>query len=460
MSAHPLYDVIAVGCGPSNLSLAALATEIPGLSLAVLERDTAMRWHPGLMLPGAQLQVSPWKDLVSLSSPTNPHSFLNYLVTTGRIHRFLVSSRSAVHRKEFEQYFAWAADRVGSVHFGQDVHAVERVPEGFRIHTPDTTWRARNLVLGHGQRPHVPAHTRPFLGPDVLHAHDFLKAPRRTGGARVLVVGGGQSAAEIVHHLLSAPGALPSELMWATGRIGLPPLDDSAFSNDWYTPGAVQRFHRAGPPVRARLLDVLRYTSDGVSEGLLSDIYRRLYELDYLEDTAFGHAVLPGCRLERLGRLESGYEALLSGIEPGEEHTAVVDTVILATGYSSAAPEFLAPLLDELPRHDDGTFRTRADFRLDTATRPAGRGELVGTGGIWVQNAARHSHGVADPNLSLSTWRSATILNSLTGREVFKTDGFDTTFTFEPAAFVLGPSTPGAAPAATSTATEAGTLLP
>ncbi|MEY6568750.1 hypothetical protein AB8B12_28225, partial [Streptomyces sp. PGLac3x] len=102
---------------------------------------------------------------------------------------------------------------------------------------------------------------------------------------------------------------------------------------------------------------------------------------------------------------------------------AAVDTVILATGYAEEPPAFLAPLLDELPRHDDGTFRVRADFRLDTDTGP---------GGVWVQNAARHSHGLADPNLSLSAWRSAVILNSLGGREVFRTDGFDTTFTFGP----------------------------
>ncbi len=110
-----------------------------------------------------------------------------------------------------------------------------------------------------------------------------------------------------------------------------------------------------------------------------------------------------------------------------------MDTVILATGYANDAPGFLAPLLPELPRHDDGTFRVRADFRLDMPTGGAAEPRsLVGTGGIWVQNAARHSHGLADPNLSLSTWRSATILNSLTGREAFRTQGFDTTFAFGP----------------------------
>jgi lysine N6-hydroxylase len=43
---------------------------------------------------------------------------------------------------------------------------------------------------------------------------------------------------------------------------------------------------------------------------------------------------------------------------------------------------------------------------------------------VYVQNGALRSHGVADPNLSLSAWRSAVILNSATGRQVFKTEGY------------------------------------
>ena len=33
----------------------------------------------------------------------------------------------------------------------------------------------------------------------------------------------------------------------------------------------------------------------------------------------------------------------------------------------------------------------------------------------------------ADPNLSLTAWRSAQIINSLTGREVYRTKGFQST---------------------------------
>ncbi|MBX9770614.1 MAG: hypothetical protein K2X29_04545, partial [Candidatus Obscuribacterales bacterium] len=42
---------------------------------------------------------------------------------------------------------------------------------------------------------------------------------------------------------------------------------------------------------------------------------------------------------------------------------------------------------------------------------------------IYVQNAARHSHGVADPNLSLMAWRSATIINSVAGQDIYDLEG-------------------------------------
>jgi hypothetical protein len=41
---------------------------------------------------------------------------------------------------------------------------------------------------------------------------------------------------------------------------------------------------------------------------------------------------------------------------------------------------------------------------------------------VFVQNGARHSHGLADPNLSLTAWRAATIVNSLLRKEVYRLD--------------------------------------
>jgi lysine N6-hydroxylase len=410
------HDIIAIGCGPSNLSLAALATEVDGLDLAVLEAADAFEWHSGMMFPDTHLQVSPIKDLVSLVSPTNPFSFLNFVVSQGRVYRFLVSSRAGVTRREFEQYYSWAAQGVGSVRFGHQVRSVDWDGGKFRVATSQGVHFGRVLVVGTGSVPRVPACVKMLLGSRVFHVSEYLNAPRDTSGRRVLVVGGGQSGAEVVRHLLSAPGELPGELTWLLGRDGVLPLDDSAFTNDWFTPSAVRYFNERTVMERERLLDVQRYASDGVSEELAAQIYRRLYELDYLERPSldpFRSAVLTGARLAGLEERGDGtYIACVSGPDAGSERTLCADIVVLATGFEQKLPPCVSPLLLV---NDDGTPRVRQDYRVDSGPCP-----------VYIQNGALRSHGVADPNLSLSAWRSAVILNSVTGRQVFKTEGYST----------------------------------
>lgn len=47
---------------------------------------------------------------------------------------------------------------------------------------------------------------------------------------------------------------------------------------------------------------------------------------------------------------------------------------------------------------------------------------------MYVQNAARPRRGVADPNLSLMAWRSATIVNSLAGKRIYDLEGSSSAF--------------------------------
>jgi lysine N6-hydroxylase len=39
-----------------------------------------------------------------------------------------------------------------------------------------------------------------------------------------------------------------------------------------------------------------------------------------------------------------------------------------------------------------------------------------------MQNAGRYSHGIADPQLSLASWRASVIVNSVVRREVYRTE--------------------------------------
>jgi lysine N6-hydroxylase len=98
-------DVIGIGLGPANLSLAALLAPVEGIDACFLEAKPHFQWHSGIMLPDAQLQVSYLKDLVTLVNPTSRFSFLNYLQETGRLFRAMVANRTGCSRREFEQYY-------------------------------------------------------------------------------------------------------------------------------------------------------------------------------------------------------------------------------------------------------------------------------------------------------------------------------------------------------------------
>jgi len=406
------FDVVGVGLGPCNLSLAALLEPLTEIRARFFEARSTFQWHCGIMVPGAKLQVSFLKDLVTLVDPSSSFSFLNYLATHGRLYRFLIAHADRCSRREFERYYQWAASRLSSVGWG---HRVERVDvRGGMLEVtcagmePVTT---RNLVLGSGRTPRMPSFAAKLRGSTVLHSAEFRLMPRPVAGRDILVIGAGQSGAEVVNHLLADEPRLPRSLTWVSSRLGFLPLDDSPFSNEWFQPGYVDHFY--GLPARRReaLLEQQRMASDGVSEALLREIYRRLYDLDALEPGRLRHRLLACRRVLDLVRENNRLVATIHDEDTDSIETADADVVICATGYRNTFPEYLESLRGRV-LDGAGGLRIRRDYSLDWDGPP----DL----GIYVQNAAEGTHGIADPNLSLAAWRSARIANAICGRPAYR----------------------------------------
>ncbi|MHC2425490.1 lysine/ornithine N-monooxygenase [Bradyrhizobium elkanii] len=145
------YNVIAIGAGPANLSLAALAAPILDISLNVLESSEKVKWHPGLLLAGAVMQTSPLKDLVTPADPTSAYSFLAYLHDKKRLYQAIVRGLASVTRSEFEDYLRWAAAKLANIQFGEHVSAVELRGEAFNIITNCRKYQTGTIVLGVGR---------------------------------------------------------------------------------------------------------------------------------------------------------------------------------------------------------------------------------------------------------------------------------------------------------------------
>jgi L-ornithine N5-oxygenase len=409
----PIYDVVGVGFGPSNLALAiALAEHNAGAAEPVtahfLERQPRFGWHRGMLIDTATMQVSFLKDLVTMRNPTSDFTFVNYLHSAGRLVDFINHKNLFPLRVEFHDYFEWAAAKVDDVvSYGVEVVAVEPVVDNgeiafFDVLTSDgTTLRARNLVMGTGLRPQLPAGVE--TGPRIWHNSELLHripAIKDTDPRRFVVVGAGQSAAEVAALLHDEfPHA---EICAVFARYGYSPADDSSFANRIFDPEAVDQFYRAGEPVKDRLMRYHGSTNySAVDVDLIDELYRRVYREKVL-----------GTQRLRLFNVSRPVEVLDTGtvvvesLTTGERTILDADAVIYATGYRPADP---TPLLGTLCARDvEGRPLVERDYRVTT--------ESVVRGGIYLQGGTEHSHGITSSLLSNTAVRVGEILASIVDR--------------------------------------------
>lgn len=394
--------------GPANLSLACLIQARPNLTSLFLERRGAFGWHDGQQIPGASLQVSMFKDLVSLAEPTSAYSFLNYLHEQGRTYHYLNARFDAVPRLEFRNYLAWAAARNPAVRFGHEVTAVDLHPDGFHVHTTQGTATATHIALGVGTSPRVPDFAAPHLGPTQFHIADFLHKARELAGKRVAVVGGGQSGAEAFLDLISrSPEHLPRRVTWITRRPNFLPIDDSPFTNDYYMPGHADHFATLPPQQRAAFNTRHILTSDGISEYTLRAIYQRAYTHRFLDGSPDLIALQPDRQVTDVTATATApwQLTLMHNHTPHPEHLEV-DTVIWATGYQPAPTPFLHPLVDRLDYEGD-EIKTDHHYAAHLDAPPGHH--------LFIQNNTRNQKGLTDPNLSLNAHRAQRILDRIQG---------------------------------------------
>jgi lysine N6-hydroxylase len=415
------HDLVAIGGGPFNLGLAALASTVDGLSVVVLEASPELRWHRGMMFDDAMLQVSFLADLVSLVEPTHPLSFLAYLADCDRLYPFYVRERFHSTRREYEDYLRWAAAKLPSVRFAHRVEAVrwDEAAGAFAVHAVRGDGNrlrlfARDLVLGVGTEPSVPAALAGLPGERLLHSADYLHRVSDVDDAqRVTVVGSGQSGAEVMADLLRRNLAGGSAVSWLTRTPSFAPLDYTKLVLEMTTPAYVRYFHELPQHTRDELVAEQWRHYKGVSTDTLDELHDLLYRRELEHDLAdvelrCGTAV----RGSRVDTASGRVVLSCRHADTGQDFEHDTDLVVAATGYAQRHPAFLAPVEHLVPRDGGGRFVVRMDHsvRLDPSV----------PGRIFVANADLHSHGVAAPDLGIGAVRNATILNAVTGREVYR----------------------------------------
>ncbi|MGY2051373.1 lysine N(6)-hydroxylase/L-ornithine N(5)-oxygenase family protein [Methylobacterium sp. JK268] len=406
-------DLAGIGIGPFNLSLAALLDEVDGLTARFFERRPRLDWHPGMMLPDVALQSSYLKDLVTAASPTNPWSFVAYLVRTKRFFAFLNAHYDAAPRREFAQYLAWVAQALPTLTFGADVTEVAHDGSDFVLSVGPERVRARNIAIGVGMTPALPDWARGLDPARCFHAHRATEHLPALPHGRVAVIGGGQSGAEIVQHLLSQKTPM-TQLTWISRRHNFEPLNDTPFSNQVFSPEYVDAYRRLADDRKASAFATSVLTSDGISPATIDAIYRRLYAMRYFESDPVEAVLMPRRDVIQAAEEGGSYRLVMRNEFDGAVEMVHADAVVLATGYRFALPDAFAPLKPRLATDRKGRMVLGDDYALAWDGPAHNR--------IFALNAGRHSHGIADSQLSLMAWRSATIINALLGRERFDLD--------------------------------------
>jgi lysine N6-hydroxylase len=426
---HPqtekMLDVVGVGIGPFNLGLAAMLHAAPEIEAVFLEQKPHFSWHSGLLLEGTTLQVPFLADLVTMADPTSRYSFLQYLKEHDRLYHFYFLERFHIPRREYDHYCRWVADQLETCRFGQQVVDIRWVNAGEESHyevesigretRTRQVFRTRHVVLGVGSTPAVDPAFMQLPSDDVFHSASFLDRIDRCRRARsITIVGSGQSAAEVFHHLLQEQATTGYRLDWFTRSSGFFPMEYSKLGLEHFSPDYIRHFHSLPQERRDEKLKHQDLLYKGISASTIAEIYELLYER-----TVGGHPIparlLSHTAVEQIQPMGTGNEQRyqLHCFHKDQEERFIHETevVILATGYAHRIPDCIASLSPLIQWDEKGRFIVDAQYRLALKQKT--------TNHLFIQNGELHTHGVGAPDLGLGAHRNAVIINTLVEREVY-----------------------------------------
>ncbi|MET7296744.1 SidA/IucD/PvdA family monooxygenase [Streptomyces griseoloalbus] len=419
-----IVDILGVGFGPANLALAVALrerAESPGgtgaLSAHFYEKKPEFGWHRDMLIEDASMQVSFLKDLATVRNPMSPFTFVAYLHNRGRLLDFMNNKSFFPLRVEFHDYLEWAAEKFADqVDYGSSVVGMSPVADAEGItrcidvevlrNGVRRTHRARHVVLATGLEPVLPPGVG--RGPRMWHSSELLgriEGMTSDKPQRFVVVGAGQSAAEVAGHLHERFS--DAQVHAVLSRYGYSVADDSSFANQVFDPSAVDHYFKATSEIKQLFLEYHANTNYSVVDlDLIQDLYRRAYR-----ESIMGRRRLHVHSISRLhGVPEASVDAVQVEIEflpTGGVTALTADAVVYATGYRASDPlALLGPLGSSCKRDEQGRLQVGRDYRVAT--------EETLKAGIYLQGpSTEHTHGLSSGLLSNIAVRAGEIAGAL-----------------------------------------------
>lgn len=413
-----LLDVLGIGFGPANIALAVALEELaPQLDVRFVERRDGPSWQPNMMLSGSDIQNHPLRDLVTPRNPRSRYSFTNFLFENRRLYEHLNLPLHYPLRLEYAQYVTWVAGFFEHcVDYGSAAERVDVVeadayrPRHYRVRTAaGLIYRAKCLILAPGRTPHIPP---PFAGVEddrIQHLNHYLPALEAAVAStrshcRVAVVGGSQSAVEILLHASQYPGV--KQVTGYTRNFAFRQKDTSPFSDEVYFPKFVDTFHRTSPENKRRLRSELAATNYSSAD---IDVLNQLYLKRYEQQLQGGDRLeIKTCQeIIECSPSSDGISLVGRHFLEGNTQRNTFDLVVLATGFldlgdgdrQEPCPPLLEGILD-----NSACLAIARDYRVEVA------------GGLptYLNGLCESSHGMGDAgSFSLLAIRSQTIVESV-----------------------------------------------
>lgn len=402
-----MFDVLGVGCGPFNLSIAALLNSHT-IRKVFFDKQKEYEWHSGMQLSFATIQNSHIRDLVSLVEPTSEYSFNNFLYQTGRLEAHTIANFQYIMRWEFEQYLIWVAQQLNYLKFDCMVQKIYATPNGFDAEILENgkigKVSAKNLVIGVGVSPIIPTFAFPFLGDKVFH-NSLYQFKSKQKARNIVIVGAGQSALEVCIDLFENYENIETiTIIHKEPFIGQ--IEDSQFAEDKiFTSNGLNQFFAVPTNRKLDLLGKYRLTSDGASPHTVKQLYQILYKNHYLHNDLIKFSILDNHEVCDMNfDVNQNIDIKVKNLLLDNCLEVNADMVILASGYEQKFPKELFDnnILKNIEFNDEKPI-----IDLDYSVKYSGIGKL------YVTNGSKHIHGVVDPNLSLNAIRAQKIINSI-----------------------------------------------
>ena len=412
-----LYDFIAVGIGPFNLSLACLCSPLQNISCLFLDKAPDFSWHPGLLIEGTTLQNPFLADMVSMADPTSSFSYLNYCKQKGHLYNFYIREDYYPSRLEFNNYCRWTTEQLDNLHFSHEVQGITfdeagafYVIEGLDLVTNNTFYyKAKKLVIGVGSEPQLPDVFDDKDQAYRVHSSHYL--PNKSDLMQcknITVVGSGQSGAEVFYDLLCDPATREAQINWVSRASRFFQMETGKLTLDLITPDYTDYFFDLEQSDKKSELLNQRNIYTGVNQSLINKIYDLLD--DRRENKHCFPQILPNLILEECRRNEQSqnYELVFNHKHHQQRYQHNTDGLVMATGYHPLIPKFISGVEHKIRWTEKGRYIQAKNWSVDVSENE-----------IFVQNAGVESHGLSNPDIGLSCYRNSELIRHLTGHDYY-----------------------------------------